>query len=1373
MHALKLPQLLSRKRAWLLVALALGVGAYVALPRIAERVARHVLRGQAQAQGLDEFQLARFDLSLNGRFEAGGISLAGTPTAASATVERLEITIPTLSGQVSWKRLLLGETAPTAGDPLPRFLSWVSMESVFIDAQLASGARPRVSGATVHVVRERPGTLNGVLNVADIEDTAHPRYGHAFGSTMVQWDRGSLSINFLILESPRGRLSGDGRIGDLTRFIDAVKAARAAPDLSTAAACFTTPDTWLALRIEPSTAEQSLDSRVFLTPPSTAVLSIAATSAGLALSASADGLILRTTETTLHFPRLPLRADPTGVAVEGAVVQLSPHALRMVVSASAPLSAPLPFQLCVRSASDVDVTPFLPASSPIAATGTTHLELVASGTLQPATLTQATATAALDGFMRPPGMNEALRVLGSLAGTWDGARLRVRTTGLRVGDGLLSGELASWFHAGRLTPPVGHVQMRHFPAAALIAYASPWSAAGVIDACAWTADGQTMHARMQGRLEDLACGGARIGPASFTTALDWKGSALRVTHLRASAAASALSAHGDVQLDPRTLNVAFDGDLSGPLLGVLQGWAPADDLALSQSSRLSLVGSASGAITGPGVAAEFRAEQARYRGVDVHAARGRLYYQAGRVQLRDVSIEGPGGRAHGQLDLRLGPPLAWSLDARVEELQLAPMTSVEGAVSGPLHVRWEGGLSALSAQLSSPRLSAAGQVLSDVSLVARLDNDRVTGHATLKALDGSFDVLASGDLAGPVHLRAHVKGVDSCRLQLAGTWDGEGEATWSAPLRPWPEDALRSWQERLSAHATLRGASVGRGGVAVAALIAWASLEHGRAGVALASASPAVALWAERDLSGHATQLSGDWQNVDLARFIPGCTAALSIISSGALAGAWDDRAGPALEIDGRATRLSLPGWSLRQVDATRLHLSARQLAIEPWAWHDPRFPDARLVLSGRVAWETGEPMLDVSYRVDRVNLAGLRGLSDAVQEVGGVLAGDGRITGPARDPALLGALRVSQGRLRVPGLPGTLYDVELALVGDAHAVQLSRFSGRMGRGTLSASGAITLAGGAPALELALAFTDLRYAETRDLSLEADGALRLAGPLARPTLSGDVRITRGAYTRAFDWTRLVLARLAPKPIAAVEKFTWDPRLDLAVSMPRDFWVRNSIVNAELSGAGRLVGTLASPSFTGKADVLRGAFQLDFARFQFERASAIFEESRPFVPYLLVSGVARESGYVIRAQITGEPGSLELSWSSNPPLSQEQIVSLLSTGSVAGSGAEGKSATAAWLLSQGLRHSAGGAASRALAVESVELRPVRTDTGVASEVVTEEKLTERFSLKQYVGVEDPANTSLGADLALTDHLSLSGRARRNNVYMLEMIYEMLF
>lgn len=1408
--------------------LALAALLYAFLPGVLERAAVGYLERMARDEGFSEFRLVGLRLSARGEVEARGLRLAGTPDSASQTFAHLELTTPSVRARIRWKALLVGGGTPpaTLSEHWPAFLEHVETQDLRLAVAFEAGAG--LSGRGVRVVARRrgDGTVEASLGIEQLAWTAQPEATVTELSLEAVLSGSALELADSRAQTPWGEAALKGRVEELAQLLEALREPETTLSLpSLFSALEAAGVEWTAVAW-PRRAEAGIELPAGLRLELPERLELR--QAGARLEArSAAGLALEAS-----WGRL--RCETWEASSDGAATALAPVSALLTTATPAGMEIPLLFSAALDLASPElpyhfsATTESLSAESlPFQIEGATlegALQLAggATGALRPAAVPEITASLGLDARLHLPGASEALPLAGNLQGRFDGAELELSASGLQLAGGSLDFSATAPWQDGALGLPVFQARLSRLPARLLSLLHAELLAEGLVDATAEMREGLGVEGRLSAQLADLCWSGERrAGPTALEARWVWDGSRLAVEELEARLLAGRL--HGSLlwagPTAPRaaSLDLALNlpsvraldkllPELSAPLEGGLlftaSGGGDWDDL---EAARLSLALESQNLSldrTLPPAGLSARAELSA-RGVEIPA----FQLTSGQSRLSASGRMDPEQR----LDFRFSARLTADLFERYRQTGAAPPFLSELAIA-------PGGALALigtcTGTLTSPQLTAGFQAsgaryrettlekatgqlryhegeLALWDVEAELPPSRLRGSLRWNFSRRAFLVRADLSPLDLTTLAAWAEAMPEVSGQVSGPlevdWDGVGLAVRGQLAC----DELVAGGERLR---DLRLTAESREGHARAELSARAlggRIELGLAGrpeSALllrfhatgldATGSPLLAPHAAGVLDGSGQiELGVPWAQLtalDWPELLARTRGQVRLAASGTRL--------RQLEVEGLALSAS------SEVGAAGLALSAASPELHLWAelappqrrvrisgaGRDARLGEAFLSLSGHVLLDEPTPQLDLHFDLASVALDALEPLRAYRGEIGGALEGQGRITGPWNDPDLLGELSLREGRLRLPGLPGTLYDARLSLVGDESGLRLTELWGRMGRGTVAASGEVKLlADGAPHVNLALAFQRLRYAEVRDLSLEGDGRLALTGPLTRARLSGEIEITRGAYDRPFDWTRLVLARLSPGVVEEQRAFAWNPALDLALTMPGNFWVRNSLLSAELSGSGRLTGSLTSPTFSGRADVVRGAFQLDFARFQFERASALFEESRPFVPFLLASGVARAGGYVVRAQFSGEPSDLAMSWSSNPPLSEEEIVRLLSTGSVGRDEGENWSAGAAWILSQGLRHSAGDAAGRALPIDSVELRPVRTESGIGTEIVTQERLTERLSIKQYIGVEDPANAALGADLQISERVSLSGRARRNNVYILELIYEILF
>jgi translocation and assembly module TamB len=230
--------------------------------------------------------------------------------------------------------------------------------------------------------------------------------------------------------------------------------------------------------------------------------------------------------------------------------------------------------------------------------------------------------------------------------------------------------------------------------------------------------------------------------------------------------------------------------------------------------------------------------------------------------------------------------------------------------------------------------------------------------------------------------------------------------------------------------------------------------------------------------------------------------------------------------------------------------------------------------------------------------------------------------------------------------------------------------------GSVSASGTISTnaAAGFPA-SINIRLNDARYTDGDMLSATLGGALNLQGPLARdPLLSGNIDIARaeilvpdGLGSNAAQLR--VRHRNAPPAVrqtlkrARAEDGTPMPssrpsvmRLDIAVNAPARIFVRGRGLDAELGGSVRLTGPVTSVRPVGAFRLIRGRLSILGQRITFDEGTVtLVGDLDPFLNFVARS---RGSDIVVFINVTGRVSDLDISFSSQPGLPEDEVLARL-------------------------------------------------------------------------------------------------------------------
>src|SRR4029079_8389780 len=104
-----------------------------------------------------------------------------------------------------------------------------------------------------------------------------------------------------------------------------------------------------------------------------------------------------------------------------------------------------------------------------------------------------------------------------------------------------------------------------------------------------------------------------------------------------------------------------------------------------------------------------------------------------------------------------------------------------------------------------------------------------------------------------------------------------------------------------------------------------------------------------------------------------------------------------------------------------------------------------------------------------------------------------------------------------------------------------------------------------------------------------------------------------------------------------------------------------LFNGEVTANLRLEGTLKDPIALGGLKVDSGLVRFPFANLDVQQGLVTLTSEDPYHPQLLVRASSKQFGYDIRMEVTGSIDSPIIQFTSNPSLSSEQILLMITSG----------------------------------------------------------------------------------------------------------------
>jgi translocation and assembly module TamB len=295
----------------------------------------------------------------------------------------------------------------------------------------------------------------------------------------------------------------------------------------------------------------------------------------------------------------------------------------------------------------------------------------------------------------------------------------------------------------------------------------------------------------------------------------------------------------------------------------------------------------------------------------------------------------------------------------------------------------------------------------------------------------------------------------------------------------------------------------------------------------------------------------------------------------------------------------------------------------------------------------------DTLWRLSGVELFDLTGPAAIGADIGGTLA----------NPTVRGALKAENARLESP-VTGT---VITNLVAQGHfegpRLVFSSLGGQTpGGGSISGSGNVTFSEGKTLLDLAFNTSEAQLLNRDDVAAKVTGPLRVRSSAnGGGTISGKLHLNSGRFTlgqassaAAVPQLDVTHAGLDEADVIEPEQLhPWKLDVDLAGG---NLAVRGLGIRSTWTTDIHIGGFADSPAFTGRADLVRGDYEFAGRTFRLDRGIIRFRGESPPNPLLDIRALAQVQGLDATVLVQGTGLHPEISFASNPPLPQDELLS---------------------------------------------------------------------------------------------------------------------
>jgi translocation and assembly module TamB len=318
--------------------------------------------------------------------------------------------------------------------------------------------------------------------------------------------------------------------------------------------------------------------------------------------------------------------------------------------------------------------------------------------------------------------------------------------------------------------------------------------------------------------------------------------------------------------------------------------------------------------------------------------------------------------------------------------------------------------------------------------------------------------------------------------------------------------------------------------------------------------------------------------------------------------------------------------------------------------------------------------------------------------------------------------------------------------------------------GMITLSGEGRFSGISPeSLYLNMKLNDVRLRPFEGFKATVNGILFYESSSQGSSLTGSLDLSRGRYEKDVDWKKWLIGMkgVNSKRIGYI-KFLSDTELNVRLSGSDDIKISNNLLKAPISLDINIIGKPGSIGIIGRIGADSGTLLFRGNEFRLlEGTSVDFIDPRTIKPLFHIVSESYRDDYHLRLSLDGTVDDFSLSLFSEPPLSEQEILTLLTFGGLGGSskGFVSGIATeeAASILTGGMQENIQKEIQSITGFERISIEPHTTSTGAFTSRVTVARrlLEDRIKVMYSTTIGSSEEQLVRVEYKLSDEWSIVG------------------
>lgn len=267
---------------------------------------------------------------------------------------------------------------------------------------------------------------------------------------------------------------------------------------------------------------------------------------------------------------------------------------------------------------------------------------------------------------------------------------------------------------------------------------------------------------------------------------------------------------------------------------------------------------------------------------------------------------------------------------------------------------------------------------------------------------------------------------------------------------------------------------------------------------------------------------------------------------------------------------------------------------------------------------------------------------------------------GTIANPDLRGTIEMQNGAIALGDIPNGLTQIRGTLQFNQNRLEARSLTAMTGGGLLTLTGYLAYQKELYA-DLSVTGNAIRIRYPQGVSSVADATLHLQGSQTNMLLSGNVLINRFTLNPDLDMASLANQAKSVRPVVPIDAPSNHWRLDVHVLSSPQLNFQNAFAKLAGNVDLRLRGTVASPVLLGHISITEGSTTIAGTHYSMDRGEITFNNPVRIQPNLDLNATAHVQDYDITLGVHGPMDHPSISYRSEPPLPESDVIALLALG----------------------------------------------------------------------------------------------------------------